>query len=132
MPTALKPIFSNPRPIEPGMSIGHVHLKVADLNRALAFYRDVLCFDVMQRYGDEAAFLSAGRYHHHVALNTWESKGGSPPVLGTTGLYQFAIRYPTRGALAGAWRRLIKAGISLTGPFSLRAKFHVLRLLTNG
>jgi len=115
MSTALKPIFSNPRPIEPGVSIGHVHLKVADLNRALAFYRYVLGFDVMQRYGDEAAFLSAGGYHHHIALNTWESKGGSPPGLGTTGLYHFAIRYPTRRALADALRRLIDAGISLEG-----------------
>lgn len=112
---SLKPMISNPRPIEPGVSIGHVHLKVADLNRALAFYCGVLGFDVMQRYGDEAAFLSAGSYHHHIGLNTWESKGGSPPEFGTTGLYHFAIRYPTRKALADALRRLIDAGISLEG-----------------
>jgi catechol 2,3-dioxygenase len=115
MSTALKPIISNPRPIEPGASIGHVHLKVSDLNRAIAFYGGVLGFDVMQRYGDEAAFLSAGGYHHHIGLNTWESSGGSPPEFGTTGLYHFAIRYPTRRALANALRRLIDAGISLEG-----------------
>ena len=110
-----KPIAPNPRPIDPGISIGHVHLKVADLNRAIAFYCGVLGFDLMQRYGHEAAFLSAGGYHHHVALNTWESKGGSPPPLHTTGLYHVAIRYPTRAALADALRRLIDAGISLEG-----------------
>ena len=76
--TALKPVISNPRPIEPDASIGHVHLKVSDLNRAIAFYGGVLGFDVMQRYGEDAAFLSAGGYHHHIGLNTWESKGGSP------------------------------------------------------
>jgi catechol 2,3-dioxygenase len=96
-------MISNPRPIEPGVSIGHVHLKVADLNRALAFYCGVLGFDLMQRYSDEAAFLSAGNYHHHIGLNTWESKGGSPPEFGTTGLYHFAIRYPTRKALPDAY-----------------------------
>ena len=100
-----KPIAPNPRPIDPGISIGHVHLKVADLNRAIAFYCGVLGFDLMQRYGHEAAFLSAGGYHHHIALNTWESKGGSPPGPHTTGLYHFAIRYPTRAALAAALRR---------------------------
>jgi catechol 2,3-dioxygenase len=110
-----KPIAPNPRPIDPGISIGHVHLKVADLNRAIAFYCGVLGFDLMQRYGHEAAFLSAGGYHHHIALNTWESKGGSPPGPHTTGLYHFAIRYPTRAALAAALRRLIDAGISLEG-----------------
>jgi catechol 2,3-dioxygenase len=97
------------------MSIGHVHLKVADLNRAIAFYCGVLGFDLMQRYGHEAAFLSAGGYHHHIALNTWESKGGSPPPPHTTGLYHFAIRYPTRAALADTLRRLIDAGITLDG-----------------
>jgi catechol 2,3-dioxygenase len=115
MSTIPKPVISNPRPIEPGTSIGHVHLKVSDLNRAIAFYGGVLGFDVMQRYGDEAAFLSAGGYHHHIGLNTWESKGGSPPDFGTTGLYHFAIRYPTRRALANALRRLIDAGISIEG-----------------
>ncbi len=77
--------------------IGHVHLKVADLERALKFYRDILGFEVMQYYGDSAVFISAGGYHHHIALNTWESKGGAPPGPGTTGLYHFAIRYPTCG-----------------------------------
>jgi catechol 2,3-dioxygenase len=115
MSTRPRPVIANPRPIEPGASIGHVHLKVSDLNRAIAFYGGVLGFDVMQRYGDEAAFLSAGGYHHHIGLNTWESKGGSPPEFGTTGLYDFAIRYPTRRALANALRRLIDAGISLEG-----------------
>ena len=115
MSTAPKQFIYNPRPIEPGASIGHIHLKVSDLNRAIAFYGGVLGFDVMQRYGDEAAFLSAGGYHHHIGLNTWESKEGSPPESGTTGLYHFAIRYPTRRALANALRRLIDAGISLEG-----------------
>ena len=115
MSPSLKPIAPNPRPIDPGVSIGHVHLKVADLNRAIAFYCGVLGFDLMQRYGHDAAFLSAGGYHHHIALNTWESKGGSPPGPRTTGLYHFAIRYPTRAALADALRRLIDAGISLEG-----------------
>ena len=101
MSPSLKPIAPNPRPIHSGVSIGHVHLKVADLNRAIAFYCGVLGFDLMQRYGHDAAFLSAGGYHHHIALNTWESKGGSPPGPRTTGLYHFAIRYPTRAALAG-------------------------------
>jgi catechol 2,3-dioxygenase len=115
MSSSLKSLAPNPRPIDPGVSIGHVHLKVADLNRAIAFYCGVLGFNLMQRYGDEAAFLSAGGYHHHIALNTWESKGGAPPGPGTTGLYHFAIRYPTRQALADALRRLIDAGISLEG-----------------
>jgi catechol 2,3-dioxygenase len=110
-----KPIAPSPHPIDPGVSIGHVHLKVADLNRAVAFYCGVLGFDLMQRYGHEAAFLSAGGYHHHIALNTWESKGGSPPASGTTGLYHVAIRYPTRAALADALRRLNDAGITLEG-----------------
>src|SRR5947209_1429390 len=102
-------------PIDPGVDIGHVHLKVADLERALAFYTGVLGFDLTQRYGDSAAFLSAGGYHHHIALNTWESEGGSPPPPGHTGLYHLAIRYPTRAALAGALRRLLAAGIRLDG-----------------
>src|ERR1051326_6664816 len=102
-------------PIDPRVSIGHVHLKVADLDRALAFYAGVLGFEVMQRMGDDAVFLSAGGYHHHLALNTWESRGGSPPPPGTTGLYHVAIRYPTRAALADALRRLRSAGIPLVG-----------------
>jgi catechol 2,3-dioxygenase len=97
------------------VSIGHVHLKVADLNRAIAFYCGALGFDLMQRYGHEAAFLSAGGCHHHIALNAWESKGRSPPAPHTTGLYHVAIRYPTRASLADALRRLIDAGISLEG-----------------
>ena len=102
-------------PIDPGVDIGHVHLKVADIDRALGFYRDVLGFDVMQRIGDQAAFISAGGYHHHIGLNTWESRGGSPPPRGTTGLYHVAIRYPTRAALGDALRRLVDAGIPLEG-----------------
>ncbi|HZR92758.1 MAG TPA: VOC family protein [Gaiellaceae bacterium] len=102
-------------PIDPGATIGHVHLKVADLDRALAFYCGVLGFELQQRLGDEAAFVSAGGYHHHIGLNTWESRGGSPPPLGTTGLYHLAIRYPSRAALADALRRLIAAGITLDG-----------------
>jgi catechol 2,3-dioxygenase len=95
--------------------IGHVHLKVADLDRALAFYRDVLGFEITQRYGRQAAFLSAGGYHHHIGLNTWESAGGSPPPPGTTGLYHLAILYPTRALLADALRRVRAAGIELEG-----------------
>jgi catechol 2,3-dioxygenase len=102
-------------PIDPGVDIGHVHLKVADIDRALAFYRDVLGFDVMQRIGDQAAFISAGGYHHHIGLNTWESRGGSPPPRNTTGLYHVAIRYPTRAALGNALKRLVEAGIPLEG-----------------
>src|SRR5918911_1896110 len=101
--------------IDAGADIGHVHLKVSDIERALAFYRDVLGFDVTQRWGDSAAFVSAGGYHHHIGLNTWESKGGSAPPPGTTGLYHVAILYPTRRALADALRRLIAAGIPLDG-----------------
>ena len=103
------------RPIDSGVDIGHVHLKVSDLERALAFYSGVLGFQLTQRYGSSAAFLSAGGYHHHIGLNTWESKGGSPPPPGTTGLYHVAIRYPTRAALADALRRLNAAGIRLDG-----------------
>ena len=103
------------RPIDPGVRIGHVHLKVADLERALAFYCGVLGFELMQRYGAQAAFVSAGGYHHHIGLNTWESQGGSPPPPGTTGLYHVAILYPTRAALADALYRLAEAGIPLQG-----------------
>ena len=103
------------RPIDPRVRIGHVHLKVADLERAVGFYRDVLGFEVMQYLGRQAAFLSAGGYHHHIGLNTWESLGGRPPAAGTTGLYHLAILYPTRAELADALRRLIGAGIELDG-----------------
>lgn len=103
------------RPIAAGTRIGHIHLKVADVERALRFYRDVLGFELMQRYGDQAAFVSAGGYHHHIALNTWESYGGSRPPRGSTGLYHLAILYPTRADLADALKRLVEAGIPLTG-----------------
>jgi catechol 2,3-dioxygenase len=102
-------------PIDPGVDIGHVHLKVADIDRALGFWRDVLGFEEQARYGDQAVFLSAGGYHHHIGLNTWESKGGSPPPPGATGLFHVAVRYPTREALAGALGRLLDAGIRLDG-----------------
>jgi catechol 2,3-dioxygenase len=101
--------------IDPRADIGHVHLKVSDLERAVAFYRDVLGFEVQHRYGDEAAFLSAGGYHHHIGLNTWESKGGSPPAPGTTGLYHVAIRYPDRKTLAQAVKAVVDAGVPLGG-----------------
>jgi catechol 2,3-dioxygenase len=101
--------------MDPRVDIGHVHLKVADIDRALAFYRDVLGFDVTQRMGDQAAFISAGGYHHHIGLNTWESRGGSPPPPGTTGLFHIAIRYPDRRTLADALRRVLAAGIPLEG-----------------
>jgi catechol 2,3-dioxygenase len=101
--------------IDPRVDIGHVHLKVSDLDRALAFYRDILGFELMQRMGEQAAFLSAGGYHHHIGLNTWESAGGAPPPRGTTGLYHVAIRYPTRQALADALRRLVEARWPLSG-----------------
>jgi catechol 2,3-dioxygenase len=101
--------------IDPRVDIGHVHLKVSDIDRALGFYRDVLGFDLTQRYGDEAAFLSAGGYHHHLGLNTWESHGGPPPAPGTTGLYHVAIRYPDRATLGDALRRLRDAGIPISG-----------------
>jgi catechol 2,3-dioxygenase len=104
-----------PTPIDPAVRIGHVHLKVADLERAVAFYGGVLGFDVTQRWGEQAAFLSAGGYHHHIGLNTWESEGGPPPAPGTTGLYHLAILYPSRATLADALRRLIEAGIPLDG-----------------
>jgi catechol 2,3-dioxygenase len=102
-------------PIDPQTRIGHVHLRVADLDRALGFYCGVLGFTLMQRYGREAAFVSAGGYHHHIGLNTWDSAGGSPPPPGSTGLYHVAILYPTRAALADALARLDAAGIPLTG-----------------
>jgi catechol 2,3-dioxygenase len=111
----LKPRQSVAHPIDPGVKIGHVHLKVADIERALAFYCGVLGFELMQRYGSQAAFISAGGYHHHIGLNTWESRGGSPPPPGSTGLYHTAILYPTRAALADALKRLIAAGIALDG-----------------
>jgi catechol 2,3-dioxygenase len=104
-----------PEPIDPGADIGHVHLKVADIDRALDFYSGVLGFDVMARMDDSAAFISAGGYHHHIGLNTWESKGGRPPPPGTTGLYHVAIRYPSREALAKAVRRVVDASVPLTG-----------------
>ena len=102
-------------PVVAGTRIGHVHLKVADLDRALGFYCDVLGFELMQRYDSGAAFISAGGYHHHIGLNTWESKGGHPPPPGTTGLYHTAILYPTRAALADALHRVMSAKIPLDG-----------------
>ena len=104
-----------PDRISPNVRIGHVHLKVADLDRSLAFYRDVLGFEVTQRFGPQAAFLSAGGYHHHIGLNTWESARGKPPQPGTTGLYHVAILYPTRAELANALRRLLEAEVPVEG-----------------
>ena len=101
--------------IDPRVDIGHVHLKVSDIDRALAFYRDVLGFDQIMRLGDHAAFVSAGGYHHHLGLNTWESRGGSAPPPGTTGLFHVAIRYPDRRALGGALRRLVDAKWPISG-----------------
>lgn len=101
--------------IDPRVDIGHVHLKVADIERSLAFYCGVLGFELVQRMGDSAAFISAGGYHHHIGLNTWESYGGSPPPPGSTGLYHFAIRYPDRRSLADALIRLQRANIGLEG-----------------
>jgi catechol 2,3-dioxygenase len=111
---AIRPIVSGENPVHPGTRIGHVHLKVADIDRALAFYSGVLGFEVMQR-GPSVAFISAGAYHHHIGLNTWESKGGHPPAPGTTGLFHTAFLYPTRAALADALRRVIAADIPLDG-----------------
>ena len=108
-------MIKNSPPIDAKVRIGHVHLKVADLERAMGFYRDVLGFELTQRFESQAAFLSAGGYHHHIGLNTWESAGGSPPPPGTTGLYHVAILYPTRVLLADALRRLLAAGIELDG-----------------
>jgi len=101
--------------IDPDVRIGHAHLKVSDLERSLAFYCGVLGFELMQRLGSQAAFISAGGYHHHIGLNTWESAGGPAPAPGTTGLYHVAILYPSRRALATALRGLINAGVSLDG-----------------
>ncbi len=109
------PAAAGTGPIDAGVRIGHIHLKVADLERALVFYCGVLGLRLMQRFGDQAAFISAGGYHHHIGLNTWESRGGTSPPPGTTGLYHVAILYPTRAALADALRRLRAAGIRLTG-----------------
>jgi catechol 2,3-dioxygenase len=113
--TPLPPQPAFDRPIAAGARIGHVHLKVADLERALGFYCGVLGFALMQRYGTQAAFVSAGGYHHHIGLNTWESLGGSPPPPGTTGLFHAAVLYPTRADLADALRRVTAAGIPLDG-----------------
>jgi catechol 2,3-dioxygenase len=104
-----------PQPIDPRVVIGHVHLKVADLERALKFYCGVLGFELQQQFGSQAAFISAGGYHHHIGLNTWESAGGSPPPPRSTGLYHLAILYPTRAQLANALRRVLDAGIELDG-----------------
>jgi len=101
--------------LSPDVRIGHVHLRVADLDRALAFYQGVLGFELTQRFGSQAAFLSAGGYHHHIGLNTWESLGGKPPAPGTTGLYHLAVLYPTRASLGVALRRLIDHGVTLDG-----------------
>jgi catechol 2,3-dioxygenase len=106
--------MSDPQ-IDPGVRIGHVHLKVANIERSLDFYCGVLGFELTQRYGSGAAFISAGGYHHHIGLNTWESLGGAPPPAGTTGLFHLAILYPSRATLANALRRLLNAGISLDG-----------------
>ncbi len=115
-PRSLKPLDSPARrPINPRVRIGHGHLKVSDLDRALAFYCGVLGFELMQRIGDDAAFLAAGGYHHHLGLNTWESRGGGRPAPGTTGLYHVAILYPDRASLADALLRLDAAGVPLTG-----------------
>jgi catechol 2,3-dioxygenase len=103
------------RPIDRRVDIGHVHLKVADIQRSLDFYSGVLGFELQQRMGDQAAFISAGAYHHHIGLNTWESRGGTPPPRGHTGLYHTAIRYPDRKTLADALRRVVEAGIPLEG-----------------
>ncbi len=102
-------------PVHPATRIGHVHLKVADLDRAIAFYAGVLGFGITQHYGQQAAFLSAGSYHHHIGLNTWESKGGTPPPAGHTGLYHTAFLYPDRAQLGNALRRVVEAGIPIDG-----------------
>jgi catechol 2,3-dioxygenase len=112
---SVKEAHQTNRRIDERVTIGHVHLKVSDLERSLAFYCDVLGFELMQRSGTQAAFVSAGGYHHHIGLNTWESLGGSPPPPGRTGLFHVGILYPTRAALAGALQRLIAAGITLDG-----------------
>lgn len=111
----MKPIASADPATAMDVRIGHVHLRVADLDRAIAFYSGVLGLDVMQKFGDAAAFLSAGGYHHHIGLNTWESKGGTPPPPGHTGLYHTALLYPTRAALGAAVKRVVASGVRLTG-----------------
>ena len=110
-----RPVASPPQPAPPETRVGHVHLKVADLDRAIAFYSGVLGFELMQRYGPQAAFLGAGGYHHHIGLNTWESAGGTPPPPGHTGLYHSAFLYPDRAALGRVLARVIAAGIPLDG-----------------
>lgn len=105
----------NERRIDPRVRVGHVHLRVSDIERSLAFYRGILGFQVTMSLGDDAVFLAAGDYHHHLALNTWESRGGAAPPAGATGLHHVAFLYPTRAALAAAWRRLRAAGVELTG-----------------
>jgi catechol 2,3-dioxygenase len=100
---------------DPATRIGHVHLKVSDIDRAIGFYRDVMGFDLVQRYGTQAAFLSAGGYHHHIGLNTWQSRGGQPPAPGTTGLFHVAFVYPDRPALARALKQVIAAGVPIEG-----------------
>lgn len=112
---AAHPILMSQRAIDKDVRMGHVHLKVSDLERAIGFYSGVLGFEVTQRFGGSAAFLSAGGYHHHIGLNTWESAGGAAPAAGTTGLYHLAILYPTRAELGDALRRLVQAGVSLDG-----------------
>jgi catechol 2,3-dioxygenase len=107
--------MSETKPINPGVRIGHVHLKVSDLERSLRFYCGVLGFELMQRMGASAAFVSAGGYHHHIGLNTWESQGGHPPARGTTGLFHLAILFPDRRSLAEALQRVLSAGIQLDG-----------------
>ena len=111
----MTPLQTAPTPVGPATIVGHVHLRVADLDRAIGFYSGVLGFDVMQKFADQAAFLSAGGYHHHLGLNTWESKGGTPPPPGHTGLYHTAFLYPTRADLADAVRRVVDAGYAITG-----------------
>lgn len=111
----MKPLEGAPRPVAPHARIGHVHLKVADLDRAIAFYSGVLGFDVKQKFRSGAAFLAAGDYHHHIGLNVWESAGGTPPPPGHTGLYHTAFLYPSRADLADAVRRVIAAGIPIDG-----------------
>jgi catechol 2,3-dioxygenase len=113
--SADKPATAITTPIDPGVRIGHVHLKVADIERSLAFYCGVLGFELKQRYGRQAAFVAAGGYHHHIGLNTWESEGGTQPPPGTTGLFHLAIVYPTRAALADALKRLIASNVALDG-----------------
>jgi catechol 2,3-dioxygenase len=109
------PINMSDDTIDAGVRIGHIHLKVADLERALRFYCGVLGFELIQKFGDSAAFISAGGYHHHIGLNTWQSRGGSAPAVGSTGLYHLAILYPTRASLSDALRRLRNAGVALDG-----------------